>query len=209
MVDLSKLSLKVLVANHCRMLVALIGFLLSFLSLISPFCKTTILIAIGPPGATVTNYYWAFKWEVHISSNYLNPASLMEYWFCGFWQGAFSNYFHSVSIVPVSLFIFQVLTVAFSIVSVFVKNRILSYLPIALSSYTLALMVIVSNLLFQEMIPPHTNIFGIPNFGEYQLGYYLLYPSIALFITAFLLNEWVKREQSNIPKQIDFHGETK
>ncbi|HXX87377.1 MAG TPA: hypothetical protein VEH86_02905 [Candidatus Acidoferrum sp.] len=208
MVDLSKLSLKVLVANHCRMLVALIGFLLSFLSLISPFCKTTIFISAGTY-TRETDYYWTFKWEVHLSANHFNPASLMEYWFCGFWHGAFLNYSHSVSIVPVSLFIFEVLTVVFSIVSVFVKNRILSYLPIALSSYTLALMVIVSNLLFQEMIPPHTNIFGIPNFGEYQLGYYLLYPSIALFITAFLLNEWVKREQSNIPKQIDFHGETK
>jgi hypothetical protein len=62
-----------------------------------------------------------------------------------------------------------------SIVLIFFNRRILSFIPVLLSVVVLGLMIYIGNLMF--------------GYGEYQLGYSLIYPSLAIFLCAFVLNE--------------------
>jgi len=83
------------------------------------------------------------------------------------------------------MFILQVLTLVFGIISVMSNRRILSLAPVCLSVTVLALMIYTINALL-----------GTDQFGNYEQGYYFIYFPIVLFLFAFVLNKVTK----NLPK---------
>jgi hypothetical protein len=64
----------------------------------------------------------------------------------------------------------------------------LSFAPVLLSLLTIALMVCTC--MVEEIYR-----------GGYQLGFYLVFPSLALFLSAFILNEVTKK--ATTPKKIN------
>ena len=85
--------------------------------------------------------------------------------------------------IPLAMFIFQALVLAFGIASIHFKRRVMLAAPVCLSVAVLGLMLYTGEIL------------GYSN-EDYQLGYYLVFPSLALFLSAFILNEVTKKQQT-------------
>lgn len=82
--------------------------------------------------------------------------------------------------ILISMFTIQVLTLLFGVASIIFNRRMLSFAPVLLNLLTIALMVYTG--MMEEVYP-----------GEYQLGFYLVFPSLVLFLFAFVLNEMTKK----------------
>jgi hypothetical protein len=95
----------------------------------------------------------------------------------------------------ISLFILQVLTLAFGVVFIISNRRILSFEPIMFSIAVLVPMTYIG-----EVLSGYVGVYLGIEYGvyssQYQLGYYLVYPAIAMFLLAFLLNEVTRRRQT-------------
>jgi hypothetical protein len=78
------------------------------------------------------------------------------------------------------MFILQVLTLVFGIISVISNRGILSFATIYLSLTVQALRIYTINTLFGMYR------FGLKNYGQ---GYYFGYYSVDLFLSAFVVNE--------------------
>jgi hypothetical protein len=81
------------------------------------------------------------------------------------------------------MFAAQVLTLGTGIVSIFVNNRALASIPVITNATVIGLMIYVIQVLLER------------NFAltPYQLGYWLTYPSMLLFLSAFVLKQ-ISRE---------------
>jgi hypothetical protein len=136
----------------------------------------------------VSEYYWSFKFDyvsTYGGSHSVIISYVSSYWFFDYWfsKNEFS-YGFSRSWMPVALFAVQALALAFGIASIYFKRRAMLAAPVCLSVAVLALMSYAG-----EIFPS----------GEYQLGYYLVFPSLALFLSAFMLNEVTKKQQTKDP----------
>jgi hypothetical protein len=138
-------------------------------SVISPFFVFTA------PLAAITNYYWSYRRDF-----YGNFGHVHQYWFSNNWE---TTTMATMSLALVSMFIIQVLTLVFAVSSVFFNRRILSFAPVLLCLGVLGLMIYTGQ--------------TIGLLGEYQQGYYLIFPSLALFMFAFILNEVTKKQQTS------------
>jgi hypothetical protein len=136
-----------------------------------------------------STYYWSYGSDYHYSINFHFGSS--QYWFSNYWFSPYLDVGLRIPWILVSMFTIQALTLLFGVASMIFNRRILSFAPVLLSLLTIALMV-------------YTDMIEEIYFGEYQLGYYLVYPSVAMFIFAFLLNEVTKKMQATKPaKQIE------
>lgn len=146
-----------------------IGCLVFFFSVISPFFLfRTVLYP-------TSNYYWSYR------RDFYSILGQTQYWFSNNWE---STGWATMSWALVSMFIIQVLTLVFAVGSVFFNRRILSFAPVLLCLGVLGLMIYTEQ-----------TISGV--LGEYQQGYYLIFPSLALFTFAFILNEVTKKQQTS------------
>jgi energy-coupling factor transporter transmembrane protein EcfT len=93
----------------------------------------------------------------------------------------------------ISLFTVQVLTLVFGIFFIVYKRRILSLGPIVFSIAVLALMNYTGE---RANEVASTGLLGTYSVKEYQLGYYLVYYSLAMFLFALILNEVTKKMQA-------------
>ena len=148
-----------------------IGCLVFLFSVISPF------FLFNTPQYLTSNYYWSYR------RDYYSPfqQAPTQYWFSNSWETASLV---AVSWALVSMFIYQVLTLVLGVVSVFFNKRILSFAPVLLCLLILGLMIYTGQTISRV-------------FGEYQQGYYLIFPSLALFMFAFILNEVTKEQQTS------------
>jgi len=73
------------------------------------------------------------------------------------------------------------------VVSIIFKRRILPFVPVLLS----LAVIIYTGVIFSGIGP----VF----WGEYRLGYYLIYPSAILFVSALALNEVTNKRQTTRP----------
>ena len=160
-----------------KALLTILGCLVFLFSIILPFYYAGIpdLDGVG------SIRYWSFKADY---SGILATLSVSVYanhfWFFNYW---FSDIFgiREVSLIALAMFIVQAVVLAFGVASIQFKRRIMLAAPVSLSVAVLALMLYTS-----EILP----------YGNYQLGYYLMFPSLALFLSAFILNEVTKKQQS-------------
>jgi hypothetical protein len=112
--------------------------------------------------------------------------SVSIYWFYDYW------FYPLVALgmtwVLISLFAVQILTLMFGLFFTISNRRILSFQPVIFSIATLLLMTYTG-----ERI---NELYGNASYqGQYQLGYYLVYPSVVMFVFAFLLNEVRSRKK--------------
>ena len=172
MVSFRKMSSRLLVISVLRKVPYMVGCLLFLFSLISPFYLTEGILA------PISNYYWSYRHD----SYGMNPLHHYpnQYWFSNYWFTLWSN----LPWVLLLMFIIQVLTLFLGVASVIFSRRILSFVPVLSCLGVLGLMVYAGQIL-------NTGL------GGYQLGYYLVYPSVGIFLFAFLLNEATKKGQTN------------
>jgi hypothetical protein len=102
---------------------------------------------------------------------------LNNYWASNYVENAFD--YRSVF---TSMFACQLITLALGLVSIKFSRRTLLLAPVLLSLPTALLMTYVGQTISPLIIS-----------GGYQLGYYLIYPAIAMFLFAFVLNEIAKK----------------
>jgi hypothetical protein len=79
------------------------------------------------------------------------------------------------------MFILQVLTLIFGIISILSNRGILLLAPVCLSVTVLAFIIYTINTLS-----------GISQFRDFEQGYYFVYYPVVLFLAAFVLNEVTK-----------------
>jgi hypothetical protein len=166
-----------------KALPTILGCLVFLFSIILPFYYRLPITHGGP----VWTYYWSFKavargWPGAI----FGQALVFPHWFFDYW---FSENVFSLgnSWIPLAMFIVQALALAFGIASIHFKRRSMLAAPVCLSVAVLALMLYTS-----EILP----------YGDYQLGYYLVFPSLALFLSAFILNEVTKKQQTKDSRSV-------
>jgi hypothetical protein len=193
------ISTKSLDINTLKRISAILGCLLFVISFVSPFYLTKFY-SVAPSRCWA--YFWSYKYNLDglYPSSPFNKSFLVyhsnEYWFPDYW---FSGHSYSPVIVDgvvptvpqiplLSMFTIQALTLIFGAVSIIFNRRTLSFAPVLLSLLAMALMVNIGIMLS-----------GYPKeiySGEYQLGFYLVFPSLFLFFSAFVLNELMKREKT-------------
>ena len=106
------------------------------------------------------NLFFSTHWfEQQKPYSYLTPSSL------------------GVSWVLVAMFLMQVLTMGFGFATLFRQGKSTQLLPLISCSFVTFLMVYV-------MVQAQNQTFGLP---KYELGCWLCYPSIILFLYAFIL----------------------
>jgi len=155
---------------------ALIGCLLFLCSMLFPFYHFIFPTMIEH----VSVYYWSYKSAVQtywLSPPFGTPQSILEYWFCDCWFGDTLMKGFGLSWVLVFMFAAQVIILGTGITSIFNSKRILALVPTIMCPIVIGLMV------YTNLRLSHLNL----TMDLYQLGYWLTYPSTALFIVSFLI----------------------
>ena len=161
------MSTKSSVLYILRKTLVVIGCLVFLFSVIFPFFLFRTVLS------PTSNYDWSYRRDF-----YGNFGGTRQFWFINNWENTGSA---TMSWALISMFIIQVLTLVFGVASVFFNRRILSFAPVLLCLGVLGLMIYAIG----------------DRDGEYQQGYYLIFPSLALFIFAFVLNEVTKKQQTS------------
>jgi hypothetical protein len=187
MINLRNIAAKSIVVKVLRKTPAILGCLMFLFSSTSPFYY---LVFIRTEGAGSTQF-WSYRddyqaWSGAYMSFHRNQDWFSDYWFSDL------GFVQSVSWILISMFSLQALTLVFGVASVISNRRVLSFAPVPLSLAVMTLMMYTGQILagsWQE---------------EYKLGYYLIYPSIAMFASAFALNEVIKKRQTtNLTKDLE------
>jgi len=152
-----------------KALPTILGCLVLLVSIILPFYYLDTFTIDGPYRVT----YWSFKADSFVfTTRFISQHFLFfNYWFYYALVG------QAMSWILLPMFIFQLLTLTLGVASFFVNNRIILIAPFFMCLAVLSLMSLSKGLLE----------------GTYQLGYYLVFPSLALFLYSFLLNEVTRR----------------
>jgi hypothetical protein len=182
MTNLKSVSAKRLVANIVEKMPTILGCLFFLFSLILPFYSTTLVTLGGSEGPT---YYRSFEADSHISGplSFHPHVATTQYWFFDYWL----NHFPTLNLgrTLMLMFVIQALTLFSCIAYFFEDRRVLPIASILLCSAVIALMIYTS---ITFLRPSYL-------FGDYEQGYYLIYPSLVMFVLAFMRNEITTRGQ--------------
>lgn len=173
--------------NTVRKTLTVLGCLFFLFSLILPFYYarwTSALLPLG--GGDWSTYYWSYKADEH-SVTALSQLRVSQFWFSDYWLENYEFVFDVQSIL-LPMFLVQLLTLALGLVSIRFERRNLLLPPFLLSLVVAALMTYAGERISGDTLAIST---------EYQVGYYLVYPAIATFLSAFLLNEVTKKQQTS------------
>ena len=172
--------------SSIRKTLTVLGCLFSLFSLIFPFCYVLLIFPLGPLESWST-YYWSYSVDSHNVYTTVAP-SIAHYWFFDYW---FNQSYVGVGLgipwILILLFTVQVLTLIFGVIFISSSRRILSFEPIMFSIAVVALMTYTGWVISGDT--------GVLSF-QYQLGYYLIYPAMVVFLFAFLLNQVSKNGQT-------------
>jgi len=116
-----------------------------------------------------------------------------NFWFISYWFS--SNWQSPLKVVITGIFIIQILTLAFGLASVAFNRRLFSITPVVLSLILLALMLFTGFTIAQQGwgTQVQKSSFG-GGAEEFRLGFYLILPSLTMFLLALAPNKWLKRE---------------
>jgi len=187
MVNIKNMSAKFLVSNAVRRVITILGCLIFVFSFIYPFYYAGFVV----PGGKAWTNYWSYEYDSHYYAS-LRGSGSSHQWFFGYWFTSNLSVGPGLPWALISLFTVQVLTVVFGVAFIVSNRRTLSFEPIVLSTAVLLLMTYTAKVISGSLS-------GNEYSFQYQLGYYLVYPSLAMFIFAFLLNEVAKKMQATTP----------
>jgi hypothetical protein len=182
MVYPKNMSTKFLAINATRKIIVIIGCLLFLISFISPFYRFFEKTLGGS-----MSYYWSYGSDYELHS--LFPRSIYT-WFSAYWFSPYLDVGPGIPWITISLFAVQVLTLVFGIAFIISDRRMLSFESTVFCIAALVLMTYTGERVNEEL----SNIVG-----QYQLGYYIVYPSVAMFLFAFLLNEVTTKMHATKP----------
>jgi len=173
------------------MALVVVGCLVFLFSVIFPFYHVSTFM--GLEGYQQSTNYWSYKydyyWSYFLFGSHFGSS---QQWFSDYWFAPYSASSLGLSLglgipwILLPMFIIQVLTLLFGVAFIIFNRRILGFAPVLLGLLTIALMVYVG------MFP-----YGVGISGTYQLGFYLVFPSLFLFLSAFALNELTKKQQTS------------
>ena len=97
--------------------------------------------------------------------------------------------------IVATIFTIQVLTLAFGLASLVYNRRLLSIAPVLLSLTILTLMIFTGYTIAQQGwgTQVQKSSFG-GGAEEFQLGFYLIFLSLTMFLLALTPNKWLRRE---------------
>lgn len=192
MVSLKNLAAKPLAISVIRRVVSILAGLLLIISIASPFCLAGIYGINGTMlgDAIERNSFWSYRSDSYHFANWIPGARPFDekFWFSDYWFSFLNQDYPKLTWVIMLMFILQVLTLVFGIISIISNRRILSVVPVYLSITVLALMIYTTKRL-SGMYP-----FGFMN---YEQGYYFNYYTVGLFLSAFVLNEITNASNKN------------
>lgn len=164
-----------------------LGFLFFLFSTILPFYRRAYFgfSMIPEYKPYYSTYYWSFRVlqeSRNLFGGYGTPR-FIDYWF---YEPSFYDYVPGplLSNVLVVIFAAQILTLLSAIASVFFSRRILELAPLVLCSLVIVLMTHTSIILSASNIA----------LDPYQLGYWLTYPSILLFLLSLIVSRVFKKK---------------
>jgi hypothetical protein len=179
-----------MVINSLRKLLAILGCLLFVFSFFYPFYR----VGVGGFGGFSSKELWSFKYDVQYWVGMIpqpppeNFPNKLQLWFSNYWFNSYGFLGLGIPWILISLFTVQVLTLIFGVAFIISNRRILSFEPIIFSTAALVLMTYTAKVI-------SNGTFLFVSF-QYQLGYYFVYPSVAMFVFAFLLNEVARKRQT-------------
>jgi len=156
--------------------------------LVFPFYHEVLAVEIAPISPS-ENYFWSYKSE---SSGILGHDN---YWLPDYWFSLRSAFGLETSWMLIAMFTIQLLTLALGLVSIRFNRRSLLFSPVLLT-FVVAVLMTYTGKIFGH--PPYRPLLHAIS-PEYQLGYYLVYPSLAMFLFAFLLNAVTRKIQTIKP----------
>jgi len=183
MVNLKNMSTRFLVTNTVRRVITALGCLLFVFSFIHPF----YCVGLTVPGGRTSTYYWSYEYEYHVVADLRGSSSIYQS-FSGYWFNPNLTIVPTINWALILLFTVQILTLMFGVAFIVSNGRALSFEPIMSSTAALVLMTYTAQVMSRNFYS-----------NQYQLGYYLVYPSLAMFICAFLLNEVTRKMQATKP----------
>jgi hypothetical protein len=154
-----------------------IGACLVFLGSIAfPFYKFMPSVMYFPGnGDHPIEYLWAYKLRTEYLLRTHQPE---EFWFDSYWSRQTTTRYDNLQLVLPSMLVAQIVTVAAAIASIVWRRRILTLIPVIGCSIVIALMMSANMTLSTE------NALVV---DTVQIGYWLAYPALGLFILRFLL----------------------
>jgi hypothetical protein len=179
-----KRNAKSLGVNILKKTPAILGCLLFLFSFIYPLYYAEFVTLAGGGSA----YYWSYKVDYEMEITVVLHSN--QYWFFDYWFSSYAFVGVGMPWILVSMFALQVLTLVFGVASAIFERRILSFAPVLLSLAVMALMIYTEQILYEHGF-----------YAEYQQGYYLIYPSVILFLSAFALDEALKKKRVSIEKE--------
>jgi len=159
---------------------ALLGCLFLLFSFIFPF-----YISIPSIQARYLHqeYYdfWSFKAEYHfpVYEVTISQTRSMQWWYSDYWFKFDGIRLLGFPWVMMSMFIFQILALASGVASIIFNRRLLSLGPVLLG------LAVLMEMIYFDIGLDRTWYFSK---SDYQLGYWLIYPSLVFFTIALALS---------------------
>jgi hypothetical protein len=173
-----------------------IGFLVFLCSVILPFMSANSLGGRGNFDSVHQSQFWSFRsFTEHSLYNVIFGTE--DYWFYDYWFKL-----HVSGLELLFMFVVEILTLFTSLASIFIKKRNFALAPVVLCLMVIALMVYVGEIgPIQRTMPPYT----------YQLGFWLTFPSLFVFLAVFILERRQERNANvhKLPKNADTIPNTK
>jgi hypothetical protein len=171
-----------------KKVLSILGCLLFLSSIVFPFrfVYYSRNVTGFPEGA---EHYWAYYWsfrsytETDGSLGYPHYG-VADYWFYDCWV-KFYTYDSELFWTFTFIFMIQVLTLIIGVAFIFLDKKILAPTVLCITVSVLMTLVNVS--------PREANVFSR---ASYELGYWLTYPSMLLFLSASLLGPVAKKRQT-------------
>lgn len=185
MVYPKNMSTKFLVTKAARKIIVIIACLLFLISFISPFYSFSEMTLAGGS----TTYYRSFESDYYYSIVF--HFGSVHYWFSDYWFSPYLDVGPEMPWILIPLFTVQVLTLVFGVAFIISERRMLSFESIVFSIAASVLMTYTGERVNGELSPYSV--------GQYQLGYYVVYASMVMFVFAFFLNEVTKKMQAAKP----------
>lgn len=182
MAKLRNRSVKTLCFYVLRKTPTIIGCMLLLFSIISPFCSFFPYNPFWETRSITFFYYLSFRFYEERKPSGGEYQLYREYWFKDYWFDSEVKYF-GLSGVLIIMFVTQILTLAAGITFVFTDRKALVYAPAILCPIIIALMT-------------YTNLeLSGTELGSFQQGYWLMYPSMILFLLSLTLSLDYRQEQ--------------
>jgi len=156
-----------------RRMLLLLGCLLFSWSVVVPLYNYTPMTMIESHYSIL---YWSFKVEIR-RYGFLTLEGVTQKWFFDYWFGDSYRNFSGSSWLFLAMFVTQIVTLAMGIVLVFNAKKTIAAVQAAACLTTMLLMG------YQNILLSGSNVIVY----SYQLGYWLTYPSLVLFIINFVL----------------------